>query len=94
MEKDLDCTDDVALFADTIQEAELLLHKVESASKSIRLFLNPSKSKYMHINPSAKYLGSCTNSQHDIQCKIVQAWVAVFKSLTKFGECPSTDSPN
>ena len=29
---DLDYADDIALFADTIHEAELLLHKVESAS--------------------------------------------------------------
>ena len=49
---DLDYADDIALFADTIQEAELLLHKVESASKSTGLFLNPSKTKYIHINPS------------------------------------------
>ena len=50
---DLDYADDIVLFADTIQEAELLLHKVESASKSTGLFLNSSKTKYMHINPSA-----------------------------------------
>ena len=50
---DLDYADDIALFADTIQEAELLLHKVENASKSTGLFLNPSKTKYIHINPSA-----------------------------------------
>ena len=50
---DLDYADDIALFADTIQKAELLLHKVESASKSAGIFRNPSKTKYMHINPSA-----------------------------------------
>ena len=50
---DLDYADDIALFADTIHEAELLLHKVETASKSTGLFLNPSKTKYMHINLSA-----------------------------------------
>ena len=50
---DLDYADDIALFADTIQEAELLLHQVESASKSTGLFLNPNKTKYIHINPSA-----------------------------------------
>ena len=31
---DLDYADDIVLFADTIQEAELLFHKVESVSKS------------------------------------------------------------
>ena len=50
---DLDYADDIALFADTIQEVELLLHKLESASKSTGIFLNPSKTKYIHINPSA-----------------------------------------
>ena len=77
--------------SDTIQEAALLLYKVESASKSAGLFLNPSNTKYIHINPSAndsvhssdgsqiekvedfKYLGSYTNSQHDIQCRKAQA---------------------
>ena len=49
----LDYADDIALFADMIQEVELLLHKLESASKSTGLFLNPSKTKYIHINPSA-----------------------------------------
>ena len=51
---DLDYADDIVLFANTIQEADLLLHKVESASKSTGLFLNPSEIEYMHINPSAK----------------------------------------
>ena len=50
---DLDYADDIALFADTTQEAELLLYKMKSASKSTGLFLNPSKTKYIHINPSA-----------------------------------------
>ena len=50
---DLDYADDIVLFADMIQEAELLLHKVESASKSTGLFLNPSKTKYIYIYPSA-----------------------------------------
>ena len=35
---DLDYADDTALFVDTIQEAERLLHKVESASKSSEYF--------------------------------------------------------
>ena len=92
---DLDYADDIVLFADMIQEVELLLHKVESASKSTGLFLNPSKTKYIHIYPSAidsvhssdggqiekvevfQYLGSYTNSQHDIQCRSEQAWAAV-----------------
>ena len=50
---DLDYADYIALFADTIKEAENLLKEVESAFKSTRLFLNPSKTKYIYINPSA-----------------------------------------
>ena len=40
---DLDYADDISSLEDTIQEAERLLHEVESASKSFGLFLNPSK---------------------------------------------------
>ena len=50
---DLGYAGDIALLADTTQEAELLLLEVESASKSAGLYLNPSKTKYMHIHPSA-----------------------------------------
>ena len=32
-----------------------LFHKVESASESIELFFNPSKPKYVHINPSSNH---------------------------------------
>ena len=74
---DLDYADDIALFDNTIQKAELLLHQVESALKSTGLFINPIKTKYMHIYPSDsihssdesqiekvedfKYFGSYTN---------------------------------
>ena len=34
--------------------AEALLHKVEVASQSIGLFLNVTKTKVMHINPSSE----------------------------------------
>ena len=106
---DLDYADDIALFVDTIQEAELLCHKVESASKSSGLFLYPSKTKYIHNNPSAndsvhssdgsqtdkledfKYIGSYTNSQHDIECRKDPACAAVH-TLDKVWRAP--DSPN
>ena len=69
------------------------------------LFLNISKTKYIHINPSAnysvqssdgsqiekvedfKYLGSYTNSRHDIQCRKAQAWAAVH-ALDKVWRAP------
>ena len=102
---DMDYADDIAQFDNRIKEAVLLLHKVESASTSSGLFLNPSKTKHVHINPSAndsvfssersqienvadfKYLGSYTNSQHDIQCRKAQAWAAVH-ALDKVWKAP------
>ena len=74
---DLDYADDIVLFADTIQETELLLHKVESASKSTGLFLNPSKTKYIHINPSAN------DSAHSSDGSQIEK-VEVFKYLRSY----------
>ena len=98
----LDYADDIALFADTIQEAELLLHQVESASKSFGLFLNPSKTKYM---PSAnnsvnfrKYRILNISDPTQIHSMTSSAEKPrhgrKFTPLTKFGERPSADSPN
>ena len=50
---DIDFADDIALLEDNIEEAEVLLHKVEQASQSIGLFLNAPKTKVMQINPSS-----------------------------------------
>lgn len=36
-----------------IKDAEALLHKVESATQAVGLFLNAKKTKYMHQNPSS-----------------------------------------
>ena len=74
---DLDYADNIVLFADTIQEAELLLHKVESISKSTGLFLNPSKTKYIHINPFA------TDSVHSSNGSQIDK-VEVFKYLGSY----------
>ena len=49
---DLDYADDISLLADTLLDAESLLHKVEACCKSIGLSLNAKKTKYMVINPS------------------------------------------
>ena len=46
--------DDIALMEDTIDKAETLLHKIEFATQSIGLFLNASKTKAMHLNPTAE----------------------------------------
>ncbi|XP_038055810.1 uncharacterized protein LOC119727814 [Patiria miniata] len=85
---DLDYADDISLLADTLLDAESLLHKVGACCKSVGLSLNAKKTKdmYMVINPSSsddvtaldgskldkvddfKYLGSYTNTAHDIEC--------------------------
>ena len=46
--------DDIALMENTIQQAESLLHKVETATQSIGLYLNVMKTKVMHVNPSTE----------------------------------------
>ena len=51
---DLAFADDIALMEDTIDKAEPLLHKIEIATQSIGLFLNASKTKAMHLNPSSE----------------------------------------
>ena len=76
----LDYADDIVLFADTIQEAELLLRKVESASKSTGLFLNPSNTKYIHINSSAN------DSVHSSDGSQIEK-VEVFKYLGSYTNC-------
>ena len=50
---DLAFADDIALMEDTINKAEAFLHKVEIATETIGLFLNASKTKVMHLNPTA-----------------------------------------
>ena len=103
---DLDYADDIVLFADTIQEAELLLHKVECASKSTGLFLNVSKTKYMHINSSGNdSVHSSDGSQIEKVHTLTQSHSMTssaekhrhgqqFTPLTKFGESLSANSPN
>ncbi|CAH1244514.1 Hypp7329 [Branchiostoma lanceolatum] len=49
---DLDFADDIGLLEDTIQAAQDLLYRVERATQEIGLYLNSSKTKVMHINPS------------------------------------------
>eukprot|EP00058_Branchiostoma_floridae_P025155 XP_002610645.1 hypothetical protein BRAFLDRAFT_65836 [Branchiostoma floridae] len=48
---DLDFADDICLLEDTIRAAQDFLHRVESATQEIDLFLNASKTMVMHINP-------------------------------------------
>jgi len=50
---DIDFADDIALLENSLLFAQILLDKVEVACQAIGLYLNPSKTKYMHINPSS-----------------------------------------
>ena len=47
---DTDFADDIALLSDNIADAEVLLHKVESAAKEIGLTINSQKTEYMSFN--------------------------------------------
>ena len=47
---DADYADDIALFADKIDEAETLLHALEEASAEIGLYVNAKKTEYMCFN--------------------------------------------
>ena len=90
---DLDYADDIVLFADTIQEAELLLRKVESASKSTGLFLNLSKTKYI-IEKVEGFFSDPTHTLSMTSSAEKNRHGQQFTPLTKFGERPSADSPN
>ena len=46
--------DDIALMEDTINKAESLLHENKTATQKIGLFLNASKNKAIHFNPSVE----------------------------------------
>ena len=46
--------DDIALIEDTINKAESHLHKIETATQKIGLFLYASKTKATHFNPSVE----------------------------------------
>ena len=92
---DLGYADDIALFGDTVHNAQDLLIKVELACQASGLYLNASKTKYMHFNSTTneqlcsldgtpidivedfKYLGSYTNTRHDFNVRIAQAWGAI-----------------
>ena len=47
---DVEFADDVALVTDTIDEAKLLLDRLETAALSVGLAMNDSKTKFMSFN--------------------------------------------
>ena len=62
---DADYADDLALFADTIEEATQLLHILEKASGDVGLYVNAKKTEFMSFNleGSMKTLGGDTVKQ-------------------------------
>ena len=98
---DLGYADDIALLEDDIQNAQQLLFKVEQACQSLGLYLNATKTKFMHPKSEIgmnsldgskiekvtdfKYLGSYTTTSYDMDLRIEQAWGAM-NSLNKVWE--------
>ena len=50
IETDTDFADDIALFSDNLEKAQLLPERVEAAAQDIRLHVNEGKTKYMRYN--------------------------------------------
>ena len=50
IETDTDFADDIALFSDNLEKAQLLLERVEAAAQDIGLHVNEGKTKYMRYN--------------------------------------------
>ena len=47
---DIEFADDVALITDTIEEAKLLLERLEKAALSVELAMNDTKTKFVTLN--------------------------------------------
>ena len=47
---DIDYADDIAVTADTIKDAEKMLHQIEEAAEDIGLKINSDKTEYMSLN--------------------------------------------
>ena len=47
---DLDDADDIAVAADSLQDAQGILSRIEEAASKVGLLINASKTKYMHIH--------------------------------------------
>ena len=63
---DTDYADDIALLSDSIEQAELLLHQVESAAKLIGLHINEMKTEYMIFNQDGGEIKSL--DEHKLKC--------------------------
>ena len=90
---DADYADDLALLANTPNQAETLLHSLERAAAGIGLHVNAHKTEYMCYNQTGNittldgaslrlvdkftYLGSSVSSENDIDTQLTKAWTAI-----------------
>ena len=89
---DADYADDLALLANTPNQAETLLHSLERAAAGIGLHVNVHKTEYMSYNQTGNittldslklvdkftYLGSSVSStERDIDTRLMKAWTAI-----------------
>ena len=84
---DADYTDDIALLANTPNQAKTLLHSLEQAAAGIGFYVNAHKTEYMCYNQTGDistlvdkftYLGSSISStEKDIDIRLTKAWTAI-----------------
>ena len=86
---DADYTDDIAILANTPNQAETLLHSLEPAAAGIGLHVNAHKTEYMCYNQTLDrtslklvdkftYQGSSVSStEKDIDTRLTKAWTAI-----------------
>ena len=98
---DADYADDIALLANTPNQAETLLHSLERATAGIDLHVNAHKTEYMCYNQTDDistldgttlklvdkftYQGSSVLSTEDIDTLLMKAWTAIDKLFKKRG---------
>ena len=85
---DTDYADDIALLANTPNQAKTLLHSLERATAGICLHVNAHKTEYMCYNQTGDittldkftYLGSSISStEKDINTRLTEAWTAIYR---------------
>ena len=77
---DADFADDIAILANTPNQAEILLYSLERAAAGIGLHVNAHKTEYMCYNKTGDiiYLGSSVSStEKDIDMRLTKAWTAI-----------------
>ena len=83
---DADYADDIAILANTPNQAETLLHSLEQTAAGIGLHVNAHKTEYMSFNQTGDistldkftYLGSSVSStEKDIYTRLTKVWTAI-----------------